>query len=134
MTTNDTKLGDCSGCTDPRSEGTHQEDTIQHPQSNDIMSWEKKLDEHFPEYFDGAYYEKEDTNLGDELKDFISTLLTSQKEALENRVDGLEKAIKEVLEYLPDSNKYNEWVWDECSGEEQDAVKEVRARTQALLK
>lgn len=27
----DTSLGDCAGCTDPRSEGTHYENTIQHP-------------------------------------------------------------------------------------------------------
>lgn len=33
--------------------------------------WQKALDKHFPEYFESAYYEKEDTNLGDELKRFI---------------------------------------------------------------
>ena len=32
MTDHSTRLGHCSGCTDPRSEGTHQMGTIEHPE------------------------------------------------------------------------------------------------------
>lgn len=55
-----------------------------------IRWWEKEFDAKFPEYFDGAYYEKEDVNLGDELKEHIDGLL----EAAEKR--GRESLAKEL--------------------------------------
>lgn len=42
--------------------------------------WEEKLDKIFPDYFDSAYEEEEDVNLGDKLKQFISTLLQEQED------------------------------------------------------
>lgn len=61
-------------------------------QTND--EWEKEFNKHFPEYFDGAYYEKEDTNLGDELKTFISRI-RSEAHSL-----GRKEGMAEVLEQI----------------------------------
>lgn len=46
----------------------------------------------------------------------------------------LEKAINLGLDYLPDSNGYeNDYCWSECTDEEQQKVKEVRAKMNKAL-
>ena len=56
--------------------------------------WEREFDAHFPEYFEGAYYEEEDVNLGDELKDFIRSLLAQQRQEEMQKVRELIERLK----------------------------------------
>lgn len=61
MTTPDpsTRLGHCTGCTDPRSEGTHQMGTIEHPEpeATEPLAYEDQLPEMTKDQYD-AWYRK----------------------------------------------------------------------------
>jgi hypothetical protein len=54
---------------------------------------EQRLQKHFPGYFEGAFYEKEDTNLGDELVDFILSELEAYKAELRKEIGGKRKEL-----------------------------------------
>jgi hypothetical protein len=47
--------------------------------------------------------------------------------------ERLREGLQELLTYLPDAPRYA-YAWDECLSDEQDAVKDVRLRAEALIK
>lgn len=54
-------------------------------------------------------------------------------EQMERERDACLALLREVVEKaLPDSEFYR-WLWDECTNEEQDYVKDIRGRIMALL-
>lgn len=57
---------------------------------------EKMLDTHFPEYFEGAYYEKEDVNLGDELKEWIRAHDQRLLAHIREEVNGLKRWTRDM--------------------------------------
>jgi hypothetical protein len=68
---------------------------------------EQRLQKHFPGYFEGAFYEKEDTNLGDELVDFILSELEAYKAELRKEIEGMKYIFERPKEdYLPEVYKH----------------------------
>lgn len=59
--------------------------------------------------------------------------ITPLAERLLDELDACLALLREVVEKaLPDSEFYR-WLWDECTNEEQDYVKDIRGRIMALL-
>jgi len=45
----------------------------------------------------------------------------------------LKDLCQELLSYLPDSERYSESVWEECTSEEQEQIKKIRSRANTVL-
>lgn len=90
------------------------------------QGWEKEFDDRF------MPMSKEDFEQNNLIKSFIAqALLTAEQRGAERERDRYQETIKELLEWLPDSNNY-EYCWEDCTSKEQDKVKEIRQKYQSL--
>lgn len=68
-----------------------------------MTSLKDRFYQKFPGYFEGAYYEKEDTNLGDELLSFIETEFEAIALELRQRATDLSSSNLERAEGFDDA-------------------------------
>lgn len=98
----------CTGCTDPHSEGTHQLGTIQHPETTE--TWEEEFIRRFTNYGTG-YHLCDQTEPG-EVIDFIRAEIAFARQ--EGEKAEREKVIEELFEI--EKNKWEDAEHCSCMG------------------
>lgn len=85
----------------------------------------EKFDEKYGSYCEGEFYEKEDTNLGDEMRSDLDQLLADFLLEIEKEVVSVE----DVEHYRGERAQIEQRAWNECRQYTLEAFKRLREVT-----